>query len=164
MPITAEGEFSSKDLRKGILFAAKRVWITLLAIVFLALGALFFVNVRQGVSWTDELPLLIMPVLLAAFMGSIVFFRSHQMKRKSPALHGLIKYEFDEVGMRVVGPQSQSEMRWPGILKWRENKTTFLLYSNPRFANIVPKRFFSRAEDVAAVQNLLRTHVSTKKN
>jgi hypothetical protein len=163
MPIIAQGEFSSKDLRRGILFVASRVWITLIVVLFLAIGANFVLNPHRGQDWTDQLPVLLAPILLAAFMSFILFSRSRQMKRKSPALQGLIKYEFDDVGMRIAGPHTTAELRWPSFVKWRENKTTFLLYQNPRLAQIIPKRFFSSAEDVAAVQDLLRTHVDQKK-
>jgi hypothetical protein len=163
MATTAQGEFSTQDLRRGILFVAQRVWVTLLVVLLLVIGADLLVNSHRGQDWTDQLPMLLAPILLVAFMSINLFSRSRQMKRKSPALQGLIKYEFDDVGMRIAGPHTSAEMRWPSFVKWRENKTTFLVYSSPRLAQIVPKRFFSSPEDVTAVQNLLRTHVTSKK-
>jgi hypothetical protein len=163
MPITAQGEFTLKDLRRGILFAAKRVWLSVFVFEIVAFAAIYFWGWDGRTNWVLLVTIAVWVVVLAAVMAALVYIRSYRMKRKSPAMQGIIRYEFDDVGMKVVGPHSTSEMRWSAIIKWRENKSTILLYATPHFANFLPKRFFSTPADLAAVEAFLREHVSARK-
>jgi hypothetical protein len=164
MLITAQGEFMLKDLRRGLLFAAKRVWCSIFVIELLAMGTVYFLSSTGNIDRALLINIFIWLPLLVAVMAFLVFFRSYRMKRKSPALQGIIRYEFDDSGIKLAGDYSSTEIRWPAVIKWRANKSTLLMYATPHLANIIPKRFFNSVEDVTAVQNLFRTHVSTKKN
>ncbi len=163
MAVTAQGEFTFKDLRRGILFSVTRTWLTLLVVMAVSFGALAFMGYRREGQWSDNLPFVLAILFVLAFMVFYLFFLTYRTKRRNPNIQGLVLYEFDDIGFRTTGPHSRGEMRWSGIPKWRENKTTFLIYHSPRLSNIIPKRFFSSEQDVAAVQELLRTHVSKKK-
>jgi hypothetical protein len=159
----AQGEFTAKDLRRGTIFAAKRIWVVIGVFYGLLVVSICFGSISSGKTWMDQLPTLGGVVVVVGFVAASVWYRVSRTLRKSPALQGVIRYEFDETGFRIIGPHTAADWKWPGLLKWRANKTTLLLYPNPRLAQVVPKRFFSSEQDFAAVLELLRTYVSKKK-
>jgi hypothetical protein len=162
MSITAEGEFAVADVLRGLLFLSS---VRLFTILFLAISLLFgnvYMNHARAASWSEQMPTLVGVGVVCAIFAAQIYYRSYQMKA-GPGLLGVLRYHFDEWGTRITGPHSEAEMRWPEIVKWRESGTTLFIYPNPRIANMVPNRFFSSDQDVAAVQNLLRTHVFSKK-
>ena len=163
MTILAQGEYTAKDLRRGTVFAAKRIWIGIGLFYGLFVAIICFGSISSGHTWMDQLPTLGGVIAVIAFVTASVWYRVGRNLRKSPALKGVIHFEFDEMGFRITGPYTATDWKWAALLKWRANKTTLLLYPNPRLAHVVPKRFFGSEQDVAAVEELLLRNVGKKK-
>jgi hypothetical protein len=115
----------------------------------------------QGVS--PYLSGLCVGLFLLACAWIVPILQSRKMKANTPNLQGVLRYEFDDEGVRIIGPHGESAHRWPAIIRCRENRNVFLLYQTPRIANIIPKRFFANEQDVVAARELLRTHISKGK-
>ncbi|MGB6477239.1 MAG: YcxB family protein, partial [Candidatus Sulfotelmatobacter sp.] len=96
--------------------------------------------------------------------GYSLFYRSYRTKTGSPVLQGLVRYQFDDDGIRLFTPHSQADVKWPAFIKWKEGKNTFFTYQTPKIGNVIPKRFFQNPTDIDAVRTLMRTHIRPKKN
>jgi hypothetical protein len=138
-------------------------------LVWFPLGALVVVGwaLFGGLSNGDEGParragLIAAGLVWAAFPWAAGAFGSYKTLKRSPNLRGTIRFQFDEEGYRLEGPHASAELKWAARVKWKEAKHTFLLYSNPRIASVIPKRFFQSPADVDAVRSLLQTKVQKR--
>jgi hypothetical protein len=72
-----------------------------------------------------------------------------------------IDYRFDDQGVTIRASGTSSTVSYRVISRFRETERTFLVYTSPGLANIVPKRAFSAA-DQQAVRALLEAHVQPR--
>ncbi|MFZ0886217.1 MAG: YcxB family protein [Candidatus Acidiferrales bacterium] len=164
MPIHAEGQYSLADVWRGNRLNSWKLLTIYSVIGVLILPLAVLASLHDEAGWKDQWPLFAAGLFFLSWAWIVVFYRSYRLKTGSPNLKGLVRYEFDESGIQCTALHSQSEVRWPAILKWKEGEDTILMYHAPKLANIIPKRFFQSPGDVDALRNLLRTNVQPKKN
>jgi YcxB-like protein len=163
MPIEAEGLFTLSDVWRGTRF----VWRKVLAI-YSVLGLMIIAGAgvliwHDEAKWKEQLPWIAVGLFVIAYFWIFAFYRSYRTKRGSPVLQGLVRYQFDDDGIRLVTPHSQADVKWPAFIKWTEGKYTLLTYQTPKIGNMIPKRFFQSPADVDAVRALMRTHIRAMK-
>ena len=158
MAIEAEGTFNVGDVWRGSLLASRKVmiFITVLgaAVIVFGVGGLVYEPQGEG-SWS----LILAGVFVWLFYWANLFYRSYRAVRKTPNLQGPVHFHFDDTGFSFDSLHVRAELKWGASVKWKESKSVFLVYQNPRLGNIIPKRFFSSHADVDAVRELLRAHV-----
>lgn len=162
MAIEANGTFTLGDIWTGSLLYSRKVLIPAAVIGVLLIGFGVILALTPDEGRRDGQTVLIFGIFICLYLWPILFFRSYRTFKKTPNLQGPIHFRFDDQGLSFDGPHASSEMKWGAILKWKESKSTFLVYQNPRIGSIIPKRFFSTPADVDGVRELLRTHVPRK--
>jgi hypothetical protein len=107
--------------------------------------------------WLDIAPFI---VVLAVFFTMILLGPRTNARKILKALgaEGEIDYRFDGEGMTIRAPGTSSTVSYRVITRYRETALTFLVYSSPGLANVVPKRAFAGA-DVDGVRALLEANV-----
>lgn len=163
MAIQAEGQFEFADIWRGTLLASRKllIWFPLGALV-IAVWVLF-----GGLAGSVENPgrragLIAVLLFWAVLPWASGAYSSYRILKRSPNLQGTVRFQFDEEGYRLEGPHASAEVKWAALVKWKEAKQTFLLYSNPRVGSVIPKRFFQSSADVDAVRSLLQTKVQKR--
>jgi len=163
MTIEANGKFTFLDLWRGNMFFYRGNLFFFSILGCLSLGLGVFLSIVGDGGMRGQLPTIFVGLFVALYLWGAILYRSYRNWKVTPGLKGLVQYRFDDGGIAIEGPYFRGEVKWPGIVKWREGKHTFLIYSNPKIANIVPKRFFRNPLEVDAVRRLLRDNVGGKK-
>lgn len=132
MPIEAEGLFTLTDVWRGTRF----VWRKVLAI-YSVLGLMIIAGAgvliwHDEARWKDQLPWIAVGLFLIAYFWIFAFYRSYRTKTGSPVLQGLVRYQFDDDGIRLFTPHSQADVKWPAFIKWKEGKIHVFHVSNPQ--------------------------------
>ena len=95
-------------------------------------------------------------LLLIFLLRSKVLYRMQFNRTK--ALHFPINFEAGDGGVVFRSQRGESTTRWEAFEKWRESKSSFLLYTQPRLFFVVPKRVLD-IDQVAALRELLKSRV-----
>ena len=162
MLIRAEGKFSTKDVWRG---SVRHGWkpiafATAFGVLVLAVAAFFSVSSEDG--WRGQLVFFGLGLFLTVYIWVFLLYRAYRQVKLSPNLQGTVRFQFDDAGFVAEASHTRVENKWTGIVKWKEGKHCFLVYTNPSMANIIPKRFFQSPPDVDAVRELFRTHITRK--
>ncbi|HEY6304903.1 MAG TPA: YcxB family protein [Candidatus Angelobacter sp.] len=81
--------------------------------------------------------------------------------REIQALHSTFTIEAGPEGLNFTGARGQSQARWEAFEDFRESKTNFLIYTQPRLFFVIPKRAL-QPEDTKAFRELAQTHIGSK--
>lgn len=160
MAIQAEGKFTTMDVWRGSRLHSRKTLAVISVFGFLFLAVVTLVSLFDEKGWRGQLVWFAWGLFLLGYLWVVLFYRAHRQVKKSPNLQGNVHFEFDDDGLVIQAAHLRSECKWKGVLKWREGKHCFLIYTAPKFANIFPKRFFQNQADVEGVRNLLRTKVA----
>jgi hypothetical protein len=162
--IHAEGEFTLADLWSGSMLHART---TVMIFAALGIAMLFvatmgvFVRIRSIGSTRDEVALVIVGMFWIMYYPLMIYFRCAR-NLKSPALQGLVRCDFTPAGYTRETPRTRSEIKWNDIVKWRDGKTSFLLYPTPRSFIVIPKRFFQNSADIDSLRDILKAKIARK--
>ncbi len=121
-------------------------------------GTMGFI-LKQG-GWANHAAVIAVGVAIPAYVWLTSFNCCRATFKGTPNLKSEVRYEFDDVGLRVVALHSTGETQWSAIVKWKEGKRAFALYRSPTLGEIIPKRFFKSAADVDSLRELLKAHVA----
>jgi len=156
MSIRAEGKFTNSDVWRGArLVAGKHLtsWYFFL-IVMWASGVL---DSFMGASVQSRLTLFVLPVLPIGYCWLMMFLQARRQARENPNLQGTVSYTFDDLGYVEEALHARVEVKWSGLVKWKEGRHCFAIYTNPNIASIIPKRFFRGPADVDAFRSFLQS-------
>jgi hypothetical protein len=157
--------------------AANRLSLSYRRMAYLLLiGALVMVGFIVAVQYMFHggvlnLPLLVVVVggyfvVLAIWMAVVRFLllpvRARRIFRQQKAMRRQHRLSWDENGLIVESTTGHAITLWSDIVKWRENRRLFLVYTSDIHVRMVPKRAFSTPEQVAEFGHLLRTKVSPR--
>ena len=154
--IPAEGEFTVADAWRGARLVARKHFAIAysLAVVMWSIAVLLTVT---GVASLQVLfAFYVFPVLLVGYYWVTMFLQARLQAKGSPNLQGTVSYTFDDVGYVVEGVHARGEIKWSGLVKWKEGKHCFAIYTSPKIANVIPKRFFRSPADVEAMRGFLQ--------
>jgi len=124
-----------------------------------ALLVTLFITLTDPAARPEILPawiFLVGMLLLAVLLRSKALYRMQFKKVK--ALHEPIHFEVGNNGVVFRNRRGVTTVNWEGLEKWRESKSSFLLYVQPRLFFVVPKRVLD-IDQVAALRELLRSRV-----
>jgi len=163
MAIEANGRFKYSDVLNGALLTSRKVLIffSVIGLLLVAIGILQIYSVTP--LRIDGIRAIALGAFLNIFIWGAILFRCYQVWRKSPNLQGPVKFQFDDQGYVIDGAHARGEVKWSALLKWKEDKHAFLLYTHPVMASVVPKGFFSSLSDITALRALLQTKVAAKR-
>jgi YcxB-like protein len=75
------------------------------------------------------------------------------------ALKRGVSYQFSDSGFHVETTVSKTDFTWAAIHGISEARSSFLVFTKPNIAFMLPKRCFESTEGVAALRELFRVHV-----
>ncbi|MBI1750671.1 MAG: YcxB family protein [Acidobacteria bacterium] len=166
MAIEARGEYQFDDILRGI----RLLWRGQKAVMGISLfiGPMILLStigdyILGKQSLVSHLPGLFVGGFLTSNYWWITWMSSRKLWKSNLNLHGTTAFHFDESGFQLTGANAQSEVRWAGILKWKEGKDVFLLFCSPQIAHIVPKRFFSDGGQMDAARQLFAEKITRLK-
>ena len=162
MAIHAEGEFTLGDLWSGSMLHARTTVMIFaalgIAMLFVATAGVFM-RIKAIGSTRDEIALVIVGAFWILYYPVMIYFRCAR-NLKNPALQGLVRCDFNPNGYSRETPGARSEIKWNQIVKWRDGKTSFLLYPSPRSFIVIPKRFFQNSADVDSLRDILKSKIA----
>ncbi len=156
--IQAAGKFELRDLQKDILWHTLRKLRILLALmgVFFLMGVanLFISHFNSAALW-----LLIFPIVVV-----FLVFRGVRTaaKKALQASNRPVEYSFNLMGYEIKTNSSLVKNEWDNLHKVQESETSFLLFPQANFFQVVPKRFFAEEQDIAELREIIRVRLGSK--
>jgi hypothetical protein len=98
--------------------------------------------------------------LVAVFGG--LYFSARSMMKQQKGLSHANRYTFSETGIEMQADKASGQMDWSYIFQAFETKRFFFLYLSKGMRHMIPKKFFTDANDVARLRTLIRTYVKGK--
>jgi len=74
-----------------------------------------------------------------------------------------VSYQFSDAGIQVETSVSKSNLSWAAINRISELRSSFLVFTNPNVASMLPKKCFGSTQEVAELRELFRAHVPKTK-
>jgi hypothetical protein len=162
-----QGTFSPQDLKNANWLhlrprRALAVFGIFIVIPFLlSLWYAFFGGWSDEVWWVRWAMLGALAYLVALF-GIVVPLRIGRTYRQRKDLQRPCTFVPSEAGLRVETEGSGGVKPWSDYLKWKEGKSTFLLYMSDNMYQAIPKRFFSSTEEIDRFRDLVKVKVARK--
>jgi YcxB-like protein len=154
--IPAEGKFTIADVWRGTSLVARKHFAIAYIVAVVMWSIAVLLTVTGAASLQERVAFYVFPPLLVGYYWVTMFFQARLQAKGSPNLQGTVSYTFDDLGYVVEGVHARGEVKWSGLVKWNEGKHCFAIYTSPKIANIIPKRFFQSPADVEAVRGFLQ--------
>ena len=81
---------------------------------------------------------------------------------KSPAVDEQMRpksYTFDDAGIHVRGENRSALLAWSKVLSVKETRKLLLIYTSPKLAYIIPKRYFGSYDDFRQFTTMLLRNI-----
>ena len=122
----------ANDLVRGTVFLAKKslVQFSIIGSFMVAIGLIeaFFYHARA-----NGAALALVGIFVGGHQWLLVLLRSKKASQ-APTMRGTIYYILDDDGLIFQTPQSKAELSWSGIVRWKEDAHTFLVFTSPKHA------------------------------
>jgi hypothetical protein len=129
-----------------------------LGIIGLVLGAGFYF-------YTDHwlgLFLIFMSILLLVMQLIIPSLAFGRVYRRNSAMFGMRTVTISDTGIVSDHQLGRSESAWNMYQKFRETEKLFLLYQSPDLIGILPKRVFSKPEELQQFRTLITSKIRSR--
>ena len=105
----------------------------------------------------SQLPRVLVVLLLATVAIVAPRLAIRKVWERTPLLREPVSGEIAESGVVWNTPSSQTTLRWDQIVKRQTSADLILLYTGPRQALLLPKRYFASEEDWRGASALITT-------
>ena len=85
---------------------------------------------------------------LSALFFIIIPYRSRRIYRQQKSLHQEHQFEWDDQFVYFHSNDVEGKVRWADFIKVKENRNMLSLYYSDTLFNMIPKRCFSKSEDL----------------
>ena len=159
--IEAKGVFQSSDyVRAQYLHTRPRPVYKVLGAIVLALFLwAAWHSLTSGDFGVFDLLFLATAVLLILNFTVYLPWKTRRIYRQQKALQRELAYKFDDDGVSVTNENGQSLTPWDDYLKWKQNDNLILLYLSDCMYHMLPNRFFSNANEVDGLREILRSRI-----
>lgn len=130
-------------------------FLLLLTVVVLAMS--FYLAIARQDSLALPLFLLGVLVYLAFIFLFLLPRRLRKIFRQQKSLHSPHSFAPTDEAVLIKSAVGDQKLTWDYFRKWKEGKNLFTIYQSDAVFNIIPKRFFVSAEDMAQFRQLLLT-------
>ena len=152
--------FSEQDARVGLLdLSGQNRWYRLPLLLSIIMVPLLVASAWQR-NWSGFLPILVVWAVLG-LVGPLGI-RRYARRLTASLGGGETEYRFGADAVTIRAPGSTSTIAYRRFHSAREGKEAFLLFTQPRVAQLVPKRAFS-PEDIERVRVIIATKIMPKK-
>jgi len=98
------------------------------------------------------------PLIFLATIVATSYFEARSFTSGKASTPTSTRWSFSASGVTTEDATAATQLQWKVFIRVRETKTLFLLFSHPHYANVIPKRAFTSAEDLAHFRELLARH------
>lgn len=143
------------------------IWLDILGFAALMVGLYFSItNPDPGTRRTLNVLVFWGVLLLAVGLSQpfIVFLQIYVLK--SPAVESQMEfrtYVFDDTGIRIQSGEKSALMPWSRVIGLKDIGQVFLIFTSPRLAYVIPKRYFSSKEEGDRFKSSLSSRVESAK-
>jgi hypothetical protein len=170
-PMEIAGRLAADDyLAANVLHRRKRGWrrsVRSFTWIGLALVAVVLIP-TYGQPGYSSLPLVLIVAILVTLPIAVGLERWVLLPRKCrkiytqhKALQSEFRTYFDEEGVHGTTDFSSVHHPWSDFIRWKEGRDLFVLYQSDLVMNVVPKRFFEGAEEIAEFRELLQCRLGS---
>jgi len=86
-------------------------------------------------------------------------WKTRRTYKQQKSLQREAKMTFDESGFSAANEFGSGITPWSDYVRWKENDHLFLLYISDPLYHMVPKRMFSKTDDVDQLRQILLTNI-----
>ena len=132
-------------------------------IVFAALWAIWYSMSKGGLigpGWIDYLFFAAIVYLCLSFFVYLPW-KTRRTYRQQKSLQRESRMMFDEAGIVVDNELGHATVPWSDYVKWKENDHLFLLYVSDPVFHVLPKRYFSGADEVEKLRQILQAKIGS---
>jgi len=105
-------------------------------------------------------------LLGAYFVLSVTLFHRYRVGRiweKEPSIRDPLVAEITEADLYVISPHEDGRAKWSAFSRFLETERLFLLFRQRSTFNVIPKRVFRDASEIAIFRHLLERKISAPK-
>ncbi len=157
-----EFKYTFKEFFEGSRNAARSfLKLSLVGGVLLILGTLYlYFKLAEGE--TNSLISYLTPLLMGVLFISLPLLQAWLVWRGNPSVKGAISCWADEEGFSVQTTNSDTKIKWPALIKFRETRNLFLVYPSKQMCYLIPKRAFTDDGQVKEFRELLRRKINQR--
>ena len=157
-----EFKYTFKEFFEGSRNAARSLWkLSLMGGVLLIMGTLYlYFKLAEGE--TNSLISYLTPLLLGGLFISLPLLQAWLVWRSNPSLKDAISCWADEEGFSVQTTNSDTKIKWPALIKFRETRNLFLIYPSKQICYLIPKRAFTDDGQVKEFRELLHRKINQR--
>ncbi|HEY9430863.1 MAG TPA: YcxB family protein [Blastocatellia bacterium] len=111
---------------------------------------------------TNSLFSYLMPLLMGVLFISLPLLQAWSVWRSNPSVRGVIICWADEEGFSQQTTNSDSKIKWPALIKFRETRNLFLIYPSKQMCYLIPKRVFTNEGQVKEFRELLHQKINQR--
>jgi len=128
--------------KKGQRLIMLAVYAGLAAIIVLT--GTDFTNTREII--TNVLALFFSISFYMLFVRMISAYQAKSIYAKSPTLQHEVTLRVSGKGVKLDKKTDHTTIPWSAFSKWKKDELFYLLYTNPRHFNVIPKRVMNKTE------------------
>jgi YcxB-like protein len=102
-------------------------------------------------------------VFWLTFTGTVPWLSAHMQIRRMPSAQDPMALAVSESGLRVQSRHGDSQTAWSAFIGWREEKSIFVVFPQPRTYIPIPQRAFTDQQQ-AEFRETLRRNILPFKN
>jgi len=155
-----EFRYTFKEFFEGSRNAARSFWkLSLMGGVLLIMVTLYlYFKLAEGE--TNSLISYLTPMLMGVLFISLPLLQAWLAWRSNPSLKDAISCWADEEGFRLQMTNSDTTIKWPALIKFRETRNLFLVCPSKQICCLIPKRAFTDESQVKEFRELLHRKIN----
>jgi len=101
--------------------------------------------------------------LVSVFWVSFPLTQAWLVWRGTPSVKEVVRCWADEESFRLQTTNSDTAVKWPALIKFRETRKFFLIYPSKRICYLIPKRAFADESQVKEFRELLDRKINQRR-
>ncbi|MEP7279790.1 MAG: YcxB family protein [Bacteroidota bacterium] len=138
-----------------LLFQKISTKILLLVVLLMIVLPVFLAIRGMSYNWLQS----VIGIVLAAFYLFSARLGAKRNFESTPAISGLLRYEFTNDRLACTGEAAFSQTTWNKVYRVSETKECILIWKSSQLVNVLPKRDISVSQRVAIKKMLLLNKV-----
>src|SRR5262245_33051307 len=158
-----EFQYTFKEFFEGTRNAARSFLMFSLGGGVLILGTLYLYFKNETLEGETVSPFSYqLPLLMGVLFISLPLLQAWLVWRSNPSVRGVIICWADEEGFSQQTTNSETKIKWPALIKFRETRNLFLIYPSKQMCYLIPKRAFMDESQVKEFRELLHRKINRR--
>lgn len=132
------------------------IFITVIGVLMWSVVLFYFLGYHAIANDLFPSQQLIFAILMTIFLPGLIFWNAKRTFNANARFNESIYYTFDNTWIELKGESFESKFTWKKILKVKETKSWFLIFSNKVVANIIPKKGMTN-EEILVLRKIIKS-------